>query len=164
MDEAAIRYYPTKEDPEPVGVIDIRNAEVSVCSGEDYPPFCFLVLTAAPDKKEHYFAASEAREMQDWMDAILHYMSDEHRRRSLSEIDPEQLSADERKVLTELYSVKEGIMALKEACLEAKGDVGQVPPELIELGLKGQSSIQKWVSGAPSNIFVRAGYVIGPEP
>ena len=86
--------------------------------------------------------------MQDWMDAILHYMSDEHRRRSLSEIDPEKCSPEERKVLSELYSIKEGIEALKEACIESKGDASLVPSQLIEFGLKGQSSIQKWVKRA----------------
>ena len=64
-------------------------------------------------------------------------------RKSLSEIDG--LSSEEAKVLQELCRIKEGIMSLKEACVEAKGDKEQIPAELIDMGLKGQAAITKWV-------------------
>ena len=36
-------------------------------------------------------------------------------------------------------------MSLKEACVEAKGVKEQIPAELIDMGLKGQAAITKWV-------------------
>merc|ERR1712194_775643 len=131
--------------PTPVGTINIRDATVDVVSESDEcPPFCFLIVTAAPDKKEHYFAASEPREMQDWMDAVLHYMAAPGRK-SLSEIDTDGFTNEEKKLLAELHSIKESITALKEAGFEAKGDRSKIPNELVQEGQKGQKSIQKWV-------------------
>jgi len=150
LDEAVIRYYSTKEDPEPVGIINIRGSTVEIIGEkDDCPPFCFLVVTAAPETKEHFIAASDTKEMQDWIDALYHYMSEAEGRKSLSEIDG--LSSEEAKVLQELCRIKEGIMSLKEACVEAKGDKEQIPAELIDMGLKGQAAITKWVQNPSMN-------------
>jgi len=142
---AVITYYSAKGDSEPVGAINIRNATVTVDDSQKLD-WCFLVVTAPPESKKHYICAQDATEMQDWMDAILHYMTAERRETLNQASSAKKYTPKEQAIADELEKFKDAITSLKEHMADNGGRRDTIPAELLDACLEAQKTIKAWVS------------------
>jgi len=143
LKEATISYYSRKGEKKPVAVINIRNATVQVddTQGMEY---CFLVVTAAPESKKHYICAQDATEMQDWMDAILHYMSQDESPSRRKEAE-KAYTPKEKAVADQLEKFKEAIMDLKDHMGESGGRRDTINSDLMDTVIEAHKTIQSWI-------------------